>query len=41
MKPELTLVHTASPEVPMTAGTGVGPEQAEMPFAVVEGQPVT
>ena len=41
MKPELTLVQNTEPAAQMTAGTGVGPEQAEMPFAMVEGQPVT
>jgi segregation and condensation protein A len=41
MKPELTLVPNAITATPLIAGTGVGPEQAEMPFAVVEGQPVT
>jgi segregation and condensation protein A len=41
MKPELTLVQNSEPSSPMTAGTGAGPEQAEMPFAMVEGQPVT
>jgi segregation and condensation protein A len=41
MKPELTLVQNSGPAVLLIAGTGAGPEQAEMPFAVVEGQPVT
>jgi len=38
MKPELTLVPNAEavPQAPATA-----PAQAEMPFAVVEGQPIT
>jgi segregation and condensation protein A len=38
MKPELKLVHNApaaAPELPAT------PTQSEMPFAVVEGQPIT
>jgi segregation and condensation protein A len=41
MKPELTLVQKTETAALMTAGTGVGPEQSEMPFAMVEGQPVT
>jgi segregation and condensation protein A len=39
MKPELTLVKT--PEPPPPAPTAAAPEQGEMPFAVVEGQPIT
>jgi len=40
MKPELTLVeNTAAPAAP--AAPPVPPEQGEMPFAVVEGQPIT
>jgi segregation and condensation protein A len=37
MKPELTLVQTAPPQPPAPV---VAPAQAEMPFAVVEGQPI-
>jgi len=37
MKPELTLVQSASPPPP--AGV-IAPAQGEMPFAVVEGQPI-
>jgi segregation and condensation protein A len=37
MKPELTLVQSASP--PPSPGV-VAPAQGEMPFAVVEGQPI-
>ena len=37
MKPELTLVQSASP--PASPGV-VAPAQGEMPFAVVEGQPI-
>jgi segregation and condensation protein A len=36
MKPELTLVQSASPPAPGV----VAPAQGEMPFAVVEGQPI-
>jgi segregation and condensation protein A len=39
MKPELTLVQNA--ELVPAAPAVTAPEQAEMPFAVVEGQPVT
>jgi segregation and condensation protein A len=39
MKPELTLVQNA--ELVPAAAAVTAPEQAEMPFAVVEGQPVT
>ncbi len=38
MKPELTLVQTVPPPPPAAAPQ---PAQEEMPFAVVEGQPVT
>ena len=38
MKPELTLVQNAAPPPAVTAPK---PAQGEMPFAVVEGQPVT
>jgi len=38
MKPELTIVPSSVPAAPATAP---GPAQAEMPFAVVEGQPIT
>src|SRR3979411_2931371 len=38
MKPELTLVQNAAATPPVTAPK---PAQGEMPFAVVEGQPVT
>jgi segregation and condensation protein A len=37
MKPELTLVQSATPQPP--AGV-IAPAQGEMPFAVVEGQPI-
>jgi segregation and condensation protein A len=37
MKPELTLVQSAPPKPPAAA---VAPAQGEMPFAVVEGQPI-
>jgi segregation and condensation protein A len=37
MKPELTLVQSAPPQPPAPV---VAPAQAEMPFAVVEGQPI-
>jgi segregation and condensation protein A len=37
MKPELTLVQKAAPQPPATASA---PAQGEMPFAVVEGQPI-
>jgi segregation and condensation protein A len=37
MKPELTLVQSAPPKLPAAA---VAPAQGEMPFAVVEGQPI-
>jgi segregation and condensation protein A len=37
MKPELTLVPNTAPQPPVAAGP---PAQGEMPFAVVEGQPV-
>jgi len=37
MKPELTLVQSASPPTPPGV---VAPAQGEMPFAVVEGQPI-
>ncbi|MDB6098677.1 MAG: segregation and condensation protein [Gammaproteobacteria bacterium] len=37
MKPELTLVPNTAPQPPVAA---VPPAQGEMPFAVVEGQPV-
>jgi segregation and condensation protein A len=37
MKPELTLVQSASPTPPPGV---VAPAQGEMPFAVVEGQPI-
>ncbi|HSZ10403.1 MAG TPA: ScpA family protein [Steroidobacteraceae bacterium] len=37
MKPELTLVQSASPPAPSGV---VAPAQGEMPFAVVEGQPI-
>jgi segregation and condensation protein A len=39
MKPELTLVKTPEPPPPVPAAAP--PEQGEMPFAVVEGQPIT
>ncbi len=38
MKPELTLVQNAAATPPVTAQK---PAQSEMPFAVVEGQPIT
>ena len=38
MKPELTLVHTVAAPPPTPAPQ---PAQGEMPFAVVEGQPIT
>jgi segregation and condensation protein A len=38
MKPELTLVQNAAPQLP-PAGESA-PAQGEMPFAVVEGQPI-
>jgi segregation and condensation protein A len=38
MKPELTLVQSAGLPAPVSA---VAPAQAEMPFAVVEGQPIS
>jgi segregation and condensation protein A len=38
MKPELTLVQNAAATPPVTAQM---PAQSEMPFAVVEGQPIT
>ena len=38
MKPELTLVQNAAATPPVTAQQ---PAQSEMPFAVVEGQPIT
>jgi segregation and condensation protein A len=37
MKPELTLVQSAPPKPPAAV---VAPAQGEMPFAVVEGQPI-
>ena len=37
MKPELTLVQSASPPPPANVSA---PAQGEMPFAVVEGQPI-
>jgi segregation and condensation protein A len=37
MKPELTLVQSTAPSVP---AADPAPAQAEMPFAVVEGQPI-
>jgi segregation and condensation protein A len=37
MKPELTLVQSAPPQPPAPV---VAPAQGEMPFAVVEGQPI-
>ena len=39
MKPELTLVQNAAPAVVPPAGV-IAPAQGEMPFAVVEGQPI-
>ena len=39
MKPELTLVKNPAPPPPAPAVPA--PEQGEMPFAVVEGQPIT
>ncbi len=42
MKPELTLVQNSEPAAAVAAPVkGAAPAQAEMPFAVVEGQPVT
>ena len=38
MKPELTLVQNTAGAA---AGAGAAPAQGEMPFAVVEGQPIT
>jgi len=38
MKPELTLVQNAAP--PSTPASESAPAQGEMPFAVVEGQPI-
>ena len=38
MKPELTLVQTVAPPAPVPVPQ---PAQGEMPFAVVEGQPIT
>jgi len=38
MKPELTLVQNAAPQPPASVPP---PAQAEMPFAVVDGQPIT
>ena len=38
MKPELKLVHNAPAALPEPPAT---PAQSEMPFAVVEGQPIT
>jgi segregation and condensation protein A len=39
MKPELTLVQNAAAPAPVQPGA-LAPAQAEMPFAVVEGQPI-
>jgi segregation and condensation protein A len=42
MKPELTLVQNSEPPPPAAAPAPTAvPAQAEMPFAVVEGQPIT
>jgi segregation and condensation protein A len=44
MKPELTLVQNAAPPAPggvPAPSPNLAPAQAEMPFAVVEGQPIT
>lgn len=42
MKPELTLVQNSGPRPSVAAAAAVTvPAQAEMPFAVVEGQPIT
>jgi segregation and condensation protein A len=42
MKPELTLVQNSEPPAPVAApAPEAAPAQAEMPFAVVEGQPIT
>src|SRR5271169_2478882 len=43
MKPELTLVQNAAPPPAWVPGPppNLAPAQAEMPFAVVEGQPIT
>lgn len=42
MKPELTLVQNSEPAPPVAAPPAEPvPAQAEMPFAVVEGQPIT
>src|SRR5579863_2973059 len=38
MKPELTLVQNAAPQPPASVPP---PAQGEMPFAVVDGQPIT
>jgi segregation and condensation protein A len=38
VKPELTLVQNAAPPAPLA--TEIAPAQGEMPFAVVEGQPI-
>ncbi len=38
MKPELTLVQNAAATPPVTVQS---PAQGEMPFAMVEGQPIT
>ena len=41
MKPELTLVQNTAPPAPVGAtATATAPAQGEMPFAVVEGQPI-
>src|SRR5271167_4655185 len=42
MKPELTLVQNAAPPLGVNGpAPNLAPAQAEMPFAVVEGQPIT
>jgi segregation and condensation protein A len=42
MKPELTLVQKSEPLAPVAApAPAIVPAQSEMPFAVVEGQPIT
>ena len=41
MKPELRIVHNDAATAPARAPREPAPAQGEMPFAMVEGQPVT